>query len=111
MNAAVSNAEYDSGDLSEDAGSVSVDDANSLPVPVAAAIGEYATAQGLSGSDTVDYSYRAWSGYYTGGAEVELAAPGKEDIRYVLAGEGQYTLFVVFEETSAGSEMVCKELI
>jgi hypothetical protein len=107
---AVSHSDYNVEDVSSASGVTAAGERTGLPPAVAAAVAEYAAAEGVGAADEVSYEYRLWAAGYTGGAEVTLAAAGRSTVTYVVAGDPEWGLRIVFREDEAGVSFLCKEL-
>lgn len=103
-------SDYRLEDTQEGSGSVTVADAGTLPVHIAAAISEYASETGLGATDAVDYSFSSWSATYNEGAEVRLTASGTEEISYTLTGSEQWGITITFRTDANGTDFLCKDL-
>ena len=107
---AISHSDYDVQDVTEGSGTAAAGDTANLNPAVAAAVDEYVAVEGVAGGATVSFDYSVWAGYYTNGAEVSLTADGHAPVTYVLAGEPEWGMTIVFRSDSGGAGFVCKEL-
>jgi hypothetical protein len=106
----IEHSRYDVEDVTEDSGSTAADDTANLPPAVAAAVTEYGLVEGVPADAYVAYDYRLWAGYYTNGAEVTLTAEGHPEVTYVVTGDPEWGMQIVFRTDSSGTSYVCKEL-
>lgn len=110
VTAAVSHSDYDVEDVADGSGSTPAGETSDAPPQVAAAFAEYVAIEGVSPGAPVDYAYQVWQGYYTHGADVSLSAEGHADVTYVVTGDPEWGMTIVFRSDQAGTSFVCKEL-
>ncbi|MBW2456342.1 MAG: hypothetical protein JRI68_17615 [Deltaproteobacteria bacterium] len=108
--AAISHSDYDVQDVTEGSGTTAAGDTANLAPAVAAAVTEYVAVEGIASGASVTYDYALWAGYYTNGAEVTLSADGQATVAYVVTGDPQWGMTIVFRTDDSGSAFVCKEL-
>jgi hypothetical protein len=106
----ISQSDYDVEDVSEASGTTPAGETPNLPPQVAAAVTEYVEVEAVGNGEDVAYDYALWAGYYTNGAEVTLSAPNRPEVTYVVTGEPDWGMTIVFRIDSSGPSYVCKEL-
>lgn len=107
---AVAQSGYEAEDISQASGLSSPTDLAALPPALAAAIGQYASVEGVSSDADVGYDYRLWASYDTNGAEVTLTADGHPEVTYVVTGHpDEWGLRIVFRRDDSGISFVCQQ--
>lgn len=107
---AVSHSSYGVEDVSQASGATPAGETPNLPPAVAAAVVEYVAVEGVGNGEDVRYDYRLWAGHYTNGAEVTLTADNRPEVTYVVAGEPEWGMRIVFRSDEGGLSFLCKEL-
>ncbi len=110
VTSAIGHSEYDVEDLSEGSGSTPAAETTNLPPAVAAAVTEYVAVETVGNGEEVSYDYALWAGYYTNGAKVTLSAENHPTVTYVVTGDPEWGMTIVFRSDDNGTTFVCKEL-
>jgi hypothetical protein len=110
VTSAIGHSEYDVEDVSEGSGSTPAGETPNQAPAVAAAVAEYVSAEAVGNGEDVTYDYALWAGYYTNGAEVTLTAANRPTVTYVVTGDPQWGMTIVFRSDDNGTTFICKEL-
>lgn len=104
------NSDYTVEDVTEGSGFVPAGETPALPPQVVVALAEYVDVEAVGNGEDVTYDYTLWDASYAHGAEVTLVAPNRPAATYVVAGEPEWGMTIVFRtDEASGTSYVCKK--